>query len=206
MPEYALVDPVGGLAVGLLQAAGGMVPGAAVQTLTPVPEVLPPFLRALVALALPPDVSQPPAEMPYHLLYAVMMMVLLLLLVGRAGRRRGRFTGARHPVVVVVVVVKGMMMTVAVDRVVDGLIGRVGAVGRAVGRGAVRMRGADRAAGHMSLVHGKPAVVLVLLLLLVQQLLQEPRVLVPNVRRRGRGGDGASGVAAIVGAVMMVGQ
>lgn len=64
-----------------------MMPGAAVQTLASVPEVLPPLLRALVALALPPDVSQPPAEMPYHLLYAV-MMVLLLLLVGRAGRRR----------------------------------------------------------------------------------------------------------------------
>lgn len=106
--------------------------------------------------------------------------------------------------VVVVVVVKGMMVTVAVDRMVDGLIRRVGAVGGAVGRGAVRVRGADRAAGHMSLVHVQPAfVLLLLLLLLVQQLLQEPRVLVPDVRRCGRGGDGASGVAAIVGAVMM---
>lgn len=57
LPEYAFVDPVGGLAVSLLQNGGGMMPGAAVQTLTPVPEVLPPFLRALVALALPSDVS-----------------------------------------------------------------------------------------------------------------------------------------------------
>lgn len=86
MPEYAFVDPVGGLAVGLPQTGGVMMPGAAVQTLTPVPEVLPPFLRALVTLALPSDVSQSSAEMPYHLLYAVMMM--LLVLVGRAGRRR----------------------------------------------------------------------------------------------------------------------
>lgn len=61
------------------------MPGAAVQALTPIPEVLAPFLRALVALALPSDVSQPPAEVPYHLLDAVMMMVLLLVLVGRAG-------------------------------------------------------------------------------------------------------------------------
>jgi len=46
---------------------------------------------------------------------------------------------------------------------------------------------------------------LLLWLFLVQQLLQELRVLVPNVRRYG-GGDGASGVGAIVGAVMMMGQ
>jgi len=84
LPEYAFVDPVGGLAIDLLRTGDGVIPGAAVQTLTPVPEVLRPFLRALVALALPSDVSQPPAEVPYHLLYAVMMM-LLLVLVGRAG-------------------------------------------------------------------------------------------------------------------------
>lgn len=84
LPEYAFVDPVGGLAVGLLQNGGGVMPGAAVQTLAPVPEVLPPFLRALVALALPSDVSQPSAKMPYHLLYAVMMMGLLVF-IGRAG-------------------------------------------------------------------------------------------------------------------------
>lgn len=85
LPEYAFIDPVGGLAVGLLRTTGGVMPGTAVQTLTPIPEVLPTSLRALVALALPSDVSQPPAEMPYHLLYAVMMMVLLLVFVGRAG-------------------------------------------------------------------------------------------------------------------------
>lgn len=43
---------------------------------------------------------------------------------------------------------------------------------------------------------------LLLLIVLVQQFLQELRVLVPDVRRRG----GASRVAAIVGAVMMMGQ
>lgn len=110
--------------------------------------------------------------------------------------------------VIVVIVMQGMMMGVAVDRVVHGLlmIGRIGAVGRAVRRGAVGIRGADRAARHVSLVQIKPAVVLLLLLLLVQQLLQEPGVLVPDVRRRGGGGDGASGIAAIVGAVMLMGQ
>lgn len=225
LPEYALVDPVGSLAVGLLRRAagsggggGGLMPGAAVQALTPVPEVLaPPFLRALAALALPPDVSQPPAEVPYHLLYAVVMMRLLVL-VGRAGRRRRRLTGARRPsMVIVMVVVKGMMVDVTVDRVVHGrlMIGHVRAVGRAVGRRAVRVRGAHRAAGHVPLVQIKPAAAaivvvllrLLLLLLLVQQLLQEPRVLIADVRRRGGGGDGASRVtAAILGAVMMVGQ
>lgn len=72
-------------------------------------------------------------------------------------------------VVVVVMVMKGMMMNVAVDRVVHGrlMIGRVRAVGRAVGRGAVGIRGADRAAGHVSLVHIKLAVMLLLLLLLL---------------------------------------
>lgn len=100
------------------------------------------------------------------------------------------------------------MMDVAVDRVVHGrlMIRRVRAIGRAVGRGAVRMRRADRAAGHMSLVQIKSVVVLLLLLFLVQQLLQKPCVLVPYVRRHGGGGDGALGVAAIVSAVMMMRQ
>lgn len=90
LPEYALVNPVGSLAVGCLLHR---MPGAAVQALTAIPEVFLALLRALLALALPSDVSQPPAEMPYHLLYAVMMvvmmmMLLLLVLVRRAGRGR----------------------------------------------------------------------------------------------------------------------
>lgn len=114
-------------------------------------------------------------------------------------------------VVVVMVVMKGMMMDVAVDRVVHGrlMVRRVGTIRRAVGRGAIRMRGADRAAGHVSLVQIKPVAVVLLLLLLflAQQLLQEPRVLAPDARRHGGGGDGAPGVAGIVGAaVMMMGQ
>lgn len=93
MPEYALVNPVGGLTVGLLEA--DRVPGAAVEALTAIPKVLLALLRALLALALPSDVTQPPAKVPYHLLDAVMMVVmvvvmllLLLVLVGRAGRSR----------------------------------------------------------------------------------------------------------------------
>lgn len=57
LPEYALIDPVGGLAIGLLRTDGGIMPGAAVQTLTPVSEILAPFLWALMALTLPSDVS-----------------------------------------------------------------------------------------------------------------------------------------------------
>lgn len=77
------------------------------------------------------------------------------------------------------------------------MIGRVGAVRRAVGRGTVRIRGTDRATGHMSLVEVELA-----FLFLAQQLVQKPRVVIPDVRRRG--GDGASGVAAaVVGAVMV---
>jgi len=47
---------------------------------------------------------------------------------------------------------------------------------------------------------------MLLLLFLVQQLPQELRILVPNVRRCGGKGNGASSVAVIVGAVMMMGQ
>lgn len=68
------------------------MPGATtVQALAAIPEILLTFLRALVALALPPNMAQSPTEMPYHLLYAVMMVVMVLLLfvfVGRAGRCR----------------------------------------------------------------------------------------------------------------------
>lgn len=92
-------------------------------------------------------------------------------------------------------------MMVAVNRVIlIGLmmmIGRIGAVRRAVGRRAVRIRRTDRATGYVSLVEVELAVVF-----LAQQILQKPRILIPDVRRRG--GDGASGIAAaVVGAVMV---
>lgn len=151
LPEYAFINPVGSLAIGLLQANGRS--GAAVQTLTSVPKVvLLPFLGTLVTLALPSDVSQSSTEMPYHLLYAMMMMVLSLVFVGRTRwrRRRRRFTAARCPMMMLMVIMmRRMMMAVTVNRVVQELmlIGRVGAAGRAVGRGTVRIRGTDRAAG-----------------------------------------------------------
>lgn len=161
LPEYALVDPVGGLAVGLLQTGRT----AAVEALTAITEVLLALLRALLALALPPHVPQPPAEVPYHLLYAMMMMVMvvLLVLVGRAGRRGRRLAAARRMMIalmmMMVVMVQSRMLlvllvmaAVTVYRVVHGTVGRVGAVGRAVGRGAVRVRGTDRAARHVPLV------------------------------------------------------
>jgi len=84
------------------------------------------------------------------------------------------------------------------------MIGRVGAVRRAVG-----IRGTDRAAGNVTLVKIR----FVAELLPTQQLLQESRVLVPDVRRHGR--DGTRGIAtaaaaaaaataaAIVGTVMV---
>lgn len=170
--------------------------GAAVQTLTSVPKVLFPFLGTLVTLALPSDVSQSATEMPYHLLYAMMMMVLFLVFVGRTRRRRRRrrFTAARCPMMMLMVIMmRRIVMAVTVNRVVRELmmIGRVGAVRRAVGRGT------DRAAGYVSLVETELAVVF-----LAQQLLQKPCVVIPDVRRRG-GGE-ASGIAAVVvGAVMM---
>jgi len=46
---------------------------------------------------------------------------------------------------------------------------------------------------------------LLLLIVMVQQFLHELGVMVPDVRRRG-GRDGTSRIAAIVGAVMMMGQ
>lgn len=92
------------------------------------------------------------------------------------------------------------MVAVTVKRVVQELmlIGRVGAAGRAVGRGTVRIRGTDRAAGHdVSLVEVELAIVF-----LVQQLLQKPRVVIPDVRRRG-GGETSGIAAVVVGAMMM---
>lgn len=70
-------------------------------------------------------------------------------------------------------------MAVTVNRVAQELmmIRRVGAVRRAVGRGTVRIRGTDRAAGYVSLVEVELAIVF-----LVQELLQKPRVVIPNVR------------------------
>lgn len=80
-----------------------------------------------------------------------------------------------------------VMVAVTVDRVVDGMvvvravIGRVGTVGRTVRRRAVRIRGADRATGHMPFVIQVELAVL----LLIKQLLQKSRVVVASVRRRG---------------------
>jgi len=86
LPQYALVDPVRGFAIGIPRIHG--MPDAPVEALTSVSKILLSFLRRLVTLALSSHVSQPPAEMSYHLLYAVMMMLLLLLFVfvGRTGR------------------------------------------------------------------------------------------------------------------------
>lgn len=66
---------------------------------------------------------------------------------------------------------------------------------RAVGRRAVGVSRADRAARHVSLVEVELAVVL-----LIQQLLQYLRVVMTGVRRRRR--DGALGVGAVVGPVV----
>lgn len=128
LPEYALVNLVSGLAVGLLQIHG--MPGAAVEALTAIPEVLLPFLRAFLALALPPDMSESPAEVSYHLLYTVMMVVVMLVLllfvfVGRAGRRRRGLAAQHLMMLLMVVVVQDWMMVVmavAVDRVIHGMI------------------------------------------------------------------------------------
>jgi len=90
LPQYALIDPIGGLAVGIPRIHE--MPDAPVEALTSVSKVLLSFLRGLVTLALSSHVTQSPTEMSYHLLYAVMMMMLLLLLllvfVGRTGRAR----------------------------------------------------------------------------------------------------------------------
>jgi len=102
-------------------------------------------------------------------------------------------------VMMVMIMIERVMLAIAMDRVIRGLMsGRVGAVRRAVGRRAVGIRGTDRAAGNVTLVEVRRLVVV----LLTQQLLQESRVLIPDVRRHGRDGT-RGGIVAIVGTVMV---
>lgn len=130
LPEYAFVDPISGLAIGVPQARYART---SVQTLASVPEIVLLLPRRVLALALPPDVSQPPAEVPYHLLDAVMVMVVRLFGVPCGARRRGR----RSAVVALILLlylldmVKGMMvvlvaglmvMAAPVERVVHGMM------------------------------------------------------------------------------------